>query len=969
VPGQIATAGAIATPNNNPHLGVVDTRSVLRGRRTAGIVLACLAAAGLAASGASARGIGTSSRGGSPRAPAVALGAPALRPSDATLIGALPRATVLHVTVTLKSRNPTALAAYAKAVAEPGSASYHQFLTVAQFAHRFGATPAAIAAVRASLRARGLRPGRPAANDLSIPVRASAGDMSTAFGTALARLRLRGGRIAIVNRSAPELPTAVAPDVQAILGLSTVAAPRPARPPTPPPTAPTGGDGTRAAAAHPTAAALRPRTSGPAPCAAATNAQQTFETGTAYRPYTVNQVADAYGFPGLYTPGDLGSGTTVAVFELEGDFPADTTAYRECFGTTGTVRSVKVDGGASAPNASDDDGYESQIDIDNLIGLAPQANVLVYQGPDTAAGSYDTDAAIITANRASVLSQSWGLCESELGGAAIAAEAALFQEATTQGMTVLAASGDVGSGDCDDNGGTGDTAPAVNDPAAQPDVTGVGGTTLSSLTGPVESAWNDTLGATGGGPSETWGAPSFQTDAATPLGVNAGSQAWLGICPAAELDGSCRLVPDVSADADPSTGYMIYYDGHWTIGDGTSSSTPLWAALVALAESSVGCDGTRLGFINPTLYGGAGAQYATDFNDVSTGGNAWISGMAAFAAQDGYDPVTGLGTPKAAADAAMLCAGPLSISAPPSLATIAGTPVTFQTSAAAAKGQPVTLSATDVPTGVTFNPATGMFSGAPDVPGQWETTVQASSSTQLQRALIPWTVTRPVITVGALATLVTALGRHVHVQARASINAPLPIAYKLNGLPKGLGISRTGLITGKPRGSGRFSVSVTASDILAAPMTSTPVIWIIKGPARLRRAEISGAARNRARLTFTVHTGYGVACVRRYTIQAPSDLTFPRRRLAHHVALRTTAAHDHRRLRFRASLHNGALRIDMRAHRSCSVQFTISGLHATLKLRREAQLHLRRATLRRVTVLAANGHGAPHRLVRYATVG
>ena len=78
--------------------------------------------------------------------------------------------------------------------------------------------------------------------------------------------------------------------------------------------------------------------------------------------------------------------------------------------------------------------------------------------------------------------------------------------------------------------------------------------------------------------------------------------------------------------------------------------------------------------------------------------------MDAFAAEPGYDPVTGLGTPKAAADAAMLCAGPLSVSAPASLETVAGTPVTFQASAAAAHGQTVTLSATGIPNGVTFNP-------------------------------------------------------------------------------------------------------------------------------------------------------------------------------------------------------------------------------------------------------------------------
>ena len=917
------------------------------------MVLACLAGVALAGTRLAVANASTITRPEPPR-----LGTPALRPADATLLGTEPRSHQLQVTVALRSRHPGALAAYAKAVAQPGSASYRQFLTVSQFARRFGAAPAAIAAVRASLRARGLRPGTPAPNGLSIPVRASAGGVSTAFRTTLMRLRLRGGRIAIANTSAPAVAPAVAPDVQAIIGLNTVATPRPARPATPPPSAPPPH------AAGATAAALRPATDGPAPCAAATNEQQAFDTDTPYRPYTINQVAGAYGFAGLYSANDLGAGTTIALFELESNFPADTAAYRFCFGATGTVRTVRVDGGAPAPNADSDDGYETQIDVDNVVGLAPQANVLVYQGPDTASGSYDTDAAIITANKASVLSQSWGLCESELGGTAIAAEATLFQEAAVQGITVLAAAGDAGSDDCDNNGATGSIAQAVNDPAAQPDVTGVGGTTLSSLVGPVESAWNGAFGATGGGPSETWGAPSFQTDAVTALGVDASGQARLGSCPAAQLSGYCRLVPDVSADADPYTGYMIYYDGQWTIGDGTSASTPLWAALVALAQSSAGCAGNRLGFINSTLYGGAGAQYATDFSDVSTGANGWISGVPAFAAQPGYDPVTGLGTPKAVADAAMLCGGPLSISAPTSLETIAGTPVSFQTSATAAHGQPVTLSATNVPTGVAFNPAVDAFSGTPDVPGVWDVTVQANTATQVQQIVIPWVVTKPVITIRALTRLVTALGQHVRVQVTASDSAPLPISYKLNGLPKGLGISRTGLITGTPRRSGRFSVTVTVSDSLAAPVTSAPVTWIIKGPARLRQADISGAARNRARLMFAVHTGYGVACVRRYTVEPPSGLTFPRHRLARHITMRADGVHDHRRLRFRASLHHGALRINARGHRSCSVQFTITGLHATLKLRREAGRHQRRATLRRVTVLAANGHGRPRRLVQ-----
>jgi hypothetical protein len=936
------------------------------------MALAGLAGVGLAATGASARGASPQ------RVAVVRLGAPALRPAGATLVGALPRSTPLRLTVALSPRDPAALTAYARTVARPDSGSYHRFLSVAEFARRFGAAPAAIAAVRASLRARGLTPGTPAPNGLSIPVRGSAGDVSTAFRTTLQRLRLRGGRIAIANTSAPALARAVAPDVQAIIGLSTVATPRPARPATPPPSparsggtthvAATPGSASHAAATHPDAARLRPDVAGPAPCAAATSGQQAFDTTPAFRPYTINQLAGAYGFTGLYAPGDLGAGTTVALFELEGNFPADTTAYRTCFGTTGTVKTVQVDGGAPAPNAANDDGYETQIDIDNTIGLAPQADVLVYQGPDTDVGSYDTDAAIIAANTASVLSQSWGLCESQLGPTMVAAEAALFEEAAVQGITVLAASGDAGSGDCDPQGITGDTAQAVNDPAAQPDVTGVGGTTLSSLAGTVESAWNNGYGSSGGGPSLSWDAPSFQTDAAAALGVDATAQALPGGCPAAALSGDCRLVPDVSADADPYTGYMIYYDGQWTIGDGTSAATPLWAALTALAESSAGCGGARLGVINPTLYGGAGAQYATDFNDVSTGDNGWIPGMVAFAAQPGYDPVTGLGTPKATADAAMLCAGPLSVSAPATVETVAGTPATFQTSAVAAHGQAVTLSATGIPSGVTFNPVTGTFSGTPDVPGPWKMTLQASTSTQVQQVSILWTVTKPVITIGPLTKLVTTVGRQVHVQVNASINAPVSIDYQLHGLPNGLTIGPTGLITGTPGGSGRFDVSVTASNSLAAPVTSVPVIWIIKGPAQLRRAEISGVAHNRPTLTFEVDTGYGVACVRHYTVESPSGLTFPHDRLGRHVSLRADPPAHHGRPRFRVGLRDGALQINTRGPRSCSVQFTISGLRATSALRRELRHHERRPLRRRLTVVAANGHGQPRRLVEYASV-
>src|SRR5262249_47754541 len=147
-----------------------------------------------------------------------------------------------------------------------------------------------------------------------------------------------------------------------------------------------------------------------------------------------------------------------------------------------------------------------------------------------------------------VVSTSWGLCEPELPPATAAAENTLFQEAAAQGQSVFAASGDVGAEGCypDSN------SAAVSDPASQPYVTGVGGTTLTTLGPPPgESAWNNHLGipggASGGGISR--GAmPSYQSGAPSSLNVINSSNPRT--CGPGGIS-YCREVPDVSADADP----------------------------------------------------------------------------------------------------------------------------------------------------------------------------------------------------------------------------------------------------------------------------------------------------------------------------------------------------------------------------------------------------------------------------------
>ena len=136
------------------------------------------------------------------------------------------------------------------------------------------------------------------------------------------------------------------------------------------------------------------------------------------------------------------------------------------------------------------------MDIENLIGLAPNANVLVYQGPNSNSGSpgsgpYDTFSSIINQDRAQVVTGLLGQCEAALGQGNAISEASLFQQATVQGQSIVAASGDSGAEDCDTGGAPPQIQPAVDDPSSQPWVTGVGGTSIVAPgPPPTEKVWN-----------------------------------------------------------------------------------------------------------------------------------------------------------------------------------------------------------------------------------------------------------------------------------------------------------------------------------------------------------------------------------------------------------------------------------------------------------------------------------------------
>jgi subtilase family serine protease len=708
-------------------------------------------------------------------APRVTVQGVAPVPTSAAVTSDLAPAKTIDLTVALTPSDPAALAQYAQAVNTPGSPLYHQFITVDQFAQRFGAGAQSTEAVRDALAEAGLTVGSRSANGLELPVSGTAAQVESAFATDLQRVTLADGAASYADTTAPSLPQAAAGAVQDIAGLDSLPVAAPA--------------GLASGSSGPLAAG----TGGPSTCAAAQ------ATGA----NTAQDIASAYGLNGLWAQGDVGSGTTVALFELEPYTASDVAAYQSCYGTSASVTNMPVAGGASCGNDTEC-GVEDELDIEDVAGLAPGAQIKVYEGPNSGAGVLDTYSAMVQDPSAKVVSTSWGLCETAQSTSAVNAESTLFEEAATQGQAVFAASGDSGADDCAGSS----TLAGVDDPASQPYVTGVGGTALhGGVT--AETVWNDGTGggAGGGGVSRRWAQPSYQTSHVL-------SQSAI-TCPtspgAATATSSCREVPDVSADADPESGYAVFYGSRWSVYGGTSAAAPTWASLVALADSSSYCAGRpAIGFLNPILYG----LPAGDFHDVTVGNNSG-AGVSGYAAGSGYDMASGLGTPNGAALVPALCGAS------------AGTTV----------AEPNPPAATTTPTTTTATPPATTTTA---------TTVATSTTT-------PTTTTSPVKTHPAPAAIefvaparrTGRIGIRLSQPLQAFDRLGLSLGYSARGLPSGLRIDRaSGMVSGLPRRTGTFISTVVATDT-AGNAQSVVVRWTIAGSAPRARSQAHHARAHR----------------------------------------------------------------------------------------------------------------------------
>jgi len=334
--------------------------------------------------------------------------------------------------------------------------------------------------------------------------------------------------------------------------------------------------------------------------------------------FSPTQVRHAYGFDQIT---NQGAGQTIGIVDAYDDANAEKDlgvfsaqfGLPACTSSNGCFRKVYSNGKQPAANANW--AVEISLDVQWAHAIAPKATILLVETPSNSLSDLVNGVTTAVKNGASAVSMSWTAGE-------FSSETSMDKNFVSNGVTYLAASGDVGTG-------------AVY-PAASPDVIGVGGTSLYlSANGSYQSetAWS----GSGGGLSVYEREPSFQAQ----FGIPDNSRGYRGS-------------PDVSYDGNPGTGYAVYdsigisgYSGWFQIG-GTSAGTPQWAALIAITNSMrAAARKSNLSSTNTTLYTLTKAGLNTDFRAVTQGTNGTCGIICTASA--GYDYVTGLGTPQASA--------------------------------------------------------------------------------------------------------------------------------------------------------------------------------------------------------------------------------------------------------------------------------------------------------------------------------
>ena len=580
--------------------------------------------------------------------------------------------------VYLAGQDPAGLAALAAAVSDPASPEHGHYLTAAQVARRFGASPGQVAAVRSWLTGSGFRITDATAHYLTVTGNAAA--VQRAFATTLHAYR-KGGHVYNAPSTAATAPAAVASAVLAVTGLDTA-----------PHRAVHGSR--RDILPGPTAAYVN---SGP--FSAYFGASPATSLPPAYghpQPYVVKgldatQLRRAYG---ASSSGLTGRGVSVAVVDAY-DSPTlgtDVATYAAAHGDAAYRQGqlTRVDPGVWTDTVTASDAFpggcgasgwygEQSLDVEAVHGVAPDADV-VYVGASSCQDSDLTDALdkVVDGHLADIVSDSWSDLETDTDSAIDAAYDQTFMRGAVEGIGFYFSSGDDG-----DEAATSGSR-TVGSPVDLPWVTGVGGTSLAldrNSDYRFETGWGTDgaplakdghswgrlpgtfLSGGGGGTSARVPEPLYQYPVvpAALTGANGG--------------GRHRVVPDVAAVADSGTGFLVGQTQTWPDGTvrygefrvgGTSVACPVFAAIQALAEQA---QGSPLGFANPAIYQRYNTPAYHDVTDSPLGPQTTLAQVrvdyhdgvddaygqdvslrtmghdSSLHATTGYDDVTGVGSP------------------------------------------------------------------------------------------------------------------------------------------------------------------------------------------------------------------------------------------------------------------------------------------------------------------------------------
>ena len=566
----------------------------------------------------------------------------------------------LALTFYLALKHPQAAEAKARSLQTPGSADYHKFLTVSEFVNNYAVDDAELKQVENAIQNLGFTISYVYPNHLAIEAVANVGTAQAALGVKLKQFE-KDGHVGFASVTPVAIPATLRDSVRAVGGLNTMTTRHPM---------------------HRLKALGLPAKALPASGAL---------VGGTPGNYLPADFAKFYHVSPLSSFGVTGRGTTVGIVTLNTFDPADAYTFWKQIGLTVSptrITKVNVDGGESATSNNADGEGETDLDVEYSGALAPAAQLRVYIAPNLSEANFiDAFEAAASENLADTVSTSWG--EPELDffydvATQTPGQTALltvyhdaFLEMALQGQTLYVASGDSGAFDtesgCLSFGVPSPKNPvcnapyAVDHPSSDPLVTAAGGTTLPfsallangvTLSVDKERAWgwdyiaseaaaqghaNDTTLSDvfsvgdGGGVSSFWPTPWYQNGVAGTtktkpgqfFAANFGSGSVVQNILPANFAG--RNSPDISANADPFSGYQYIQQGAVQSGyGGTSFVAPQLNGVTALYVELLR---RRVGQINPALY--QLGNLVT--RDIKAGDN-W-----GYLANGRYDNATGVG--------------------------------------------------------------------------------------------------------------------------------------------------------------------------------------------------------------------------------------------------------------------------------------------------------------------------------------